>query len=360
MGSPRSPAKSACAIKKGNADYTSLVDPPDGHVPLADGTPWVPLRVYYRRHVSRNVFRVGLLVVATLVVGAPALVQGQQAEFRAGIDLVQIGVTVTDRDGAFITDLTQDDFEIIEEREPQTITYFSPGDQSDAGPPLHVGLLFDTSGSMGEDIKLARSAAIRFLNTLNDAVDMTLVDFDAEVRVATYGQDDFPRLVERIRGREPGGWTAMYDALGVYLHGAAENEGRTILLLYTDGADTRSAIALGDLMTLVRASDVTIHTVGFMGHQRPSTQLNQRIRLMQIAETTGGQSFFPSAMRDIETAYDKVVGQIRAQYSLGYVSTDTAQDGGWRDVEIKLTRPDLKDARVQSREGYFALYSEGQ
>jgi hypothetical protein len=86
---------------------------------------------------------------------------------------------------------------------------------------------------------------------------MTLVDFDSEVRVATYGQNDFPRLVERIRGREPEGWTAMYDALGVYLHGAAGNEGRTILALYTDGGDTRSAIALGDLMTLVRASDVT-------------------------------------------------------------------------------------------------------
>ena len=301
-----------------------------------------------------------MLAVAALVAGAPALLQGQQAEFRASIDLVQMGVTVTDGDGEFITDLTQDDFEIIEEGQPQAISYFALGDRSDAGPPMHVGLLFDTSGSMGEDINLARTAAIRFLNTLSDAVDMTLVDFDSEVRVATYGQDDFPRLVERIRGREPGGWTAMYDALGVYLHGAAENEGRTILLLYTDGADTRSAIALGDLMTLVRASDVTIHAVGFLDHRRPSTQLNQRMRLMQIAETTGGQAFFPSAMRDIETAYDEVVAQIRAQYSLGYVSTDTARDGGWRDVEIKLTRPDLEDARVQSRKGYFALYSEGQ
>ena len=301
-----------------------------------------------------------MLAVAALVAGGPVLVQGQQAEFRASIDLVQIGVTVVDEDGEFITDLTQGDFEVIEEGQPQTITYFSPGDQADAGPPLHVGLLFDTSGSMGEDINLARSAAIRFLNTLTEAVDMTLVDFDSEVRVATYGQNDFPRLVERIRGREPGGWTAMYDALGVYLHGAAENEGRTILLLYTDGGDTRSAIALGDLMTLVRASDVTIHTVGFMEHQRPSTQLNQRLRLMQIADTTGGQSFFPSAMKDIEVAYDKVVAQIRAQYSLGYVSSDTARDGGWRDVEIRLTRPDLDDARVQARQGYFALYSEGQ
>ena len=298
--------------------------------------------------------------MAALVTGASALVQGQQAAFRAGIDLVQIGVTVNDRNGDFITDLTPEDFEIVEEGQKQTITYFAPGDLSAAGPPLHVGLLFDTSGSMGEDIKLSRSAAVRFLNTLSEAVDMTLVDFDTEVRVATYGQLDFPRMVERIRGREPGGWTALYDALGVYLDGAAENDGRTILLLYTDGGDTRSAIALGDLMTLIRASDVTIHTIGFMEHQRASTRLYQRMRLAEIAETTGGQAFFPSAMKDIEEAYEKVVAQIRAQYSLGYISTDTAQDGSWRDIEIKLTRPDLKDARVQSRKGYFALYREEQ
>ncbi len=304
--------------------------------------------------------RVGILAMAALVTGASALVQAQQAAFRAGIDLVQVGVTVTDEDGEFITDLAAEDFEIVEEGQTQTITYFARGDRSAAAPPLHIGLLFDTSGSMDEDIKLSRTAAIRFLNTFSDAVDMTLVDFDSEVRVATYGQPDFPRIVERIRGRQPGGWTAMYDALGVYLDGAAENDGRTILLLYTDGGDTRSAIALGDLMTLVRASDVTIHAIGFMQHQRPSTSLRQRMELMEIAETTGGQAFFPSAMKDIEEAYEKVVDQVRAQYSLGYTSTDTAQDGNWRKVEVKLTRPDLRDARVQSREGYFALYREGQ
>jgi Ca-activated chloride channel family protein len=81
---------------------------------------------------------------------------------------------------------------------------------------------------------------------------------------------------------------------------------------------------------------------------------------MEIAETTGGQAFFPSAMKDVEVAYDKVAAQIRAQYSLGYSPTNTAQDGRWRKVEIKLTRPGLKDARVQSRKGYFALYKEGQ
>jgi Ca-activated chloride channel family protein len=300
------------------------------------------------------------LALAMLVAAPTIVVAGRQATFRGGVDLVHFGVTVTDRQGEVIADLGADDFEIIEDGRRQAVTYFARGDQVTSAPPLHVGLLFDTSGSMGEDMRLARSAAIRFLDTLRDAVDMTLVDFDTEVRVATYPQSDFPRLVERIRGRQPSGWTAMYDALGVYLDGAAENEGRTILVLFTDGGDTRSAMALEEVMTLVRASDVTIHAVGFLEHQSSQSRLVQRARLADIAETTGGQAFFPSSMKDVEAAYDRIVAQIRAQYSLGFTSTNTAQDGRWRTVEIAVTRPDLEGARIHSREGYFALYSEGQ
>jgi Ca-activated chloride channel family protein len=296
-----------------------------------------------------------LAIVAALL-GAGASAGGQQATFRAGIDLVQMGVTATDRKGEVISTLTRDDFEVLEDGKKQTLTYFASG--LDETIPLHVGLLFDTSGSMGEDINLARSAAVRFLNMLSQAEDMTLVDFDSEVRVAKYGQRDFPRLVERIRGRKPDGYTAMYDALGVFLDGAAENQGRTILVIYTDGGDTRSALGFGDALNLVKASDVTIHSVGFLANQPGSVQTNQRMRLMEIAETTGGQAFFPSAMKDVEQAYDKIVAQIRSQYTLGYISTNTAQDGKWRRVQIRVTRPGLRDIRLQSRRGYFALYKE--
>jgi VWFA-related protein len=132
-------------------------------------------------------------------------------------------------------------------------------------------------------------------------------------------------------------------------------------MVATRGAPSRSAtISFGDVLTLIRASDVTIHTVGFLEHQSSSVKPMQRARLSQIAEATGGQSFFPSAMKDVEAAYDKVAAQVRAQYSLGYVSTNTKQDGEWRKVEIRVRRPDLRDARVQSRKGYFAPYRESQ
>ena len=280
----------------------------------------------------------------------------QTPTFRTGIDLATFGVTVVDRKGEYLTNLTLDDFEILEDGQKQTIKYFARGADLESGPEMHVGLLFDTSGSMTEDIKLSRSAAVKFLNTLSEAKDMTLVDFDTEVRVAKYGQKDFPRMVERIRGRTPDGETALYDAMGVYLDGASEDEGRKILVLYTDGGDTHSTISFGDLMTLIRASDVTVYSVGFLEHSRG--RIEERAHLTQIAEATGGQAFFPSTMKDVEASYDKVVAQIRAQYSLAYSSTNTKQDGAWRKVEIRVTRPELKGSKILARRGYFAPYQE--
>jgi len=280
----------------------------------------------------------------------------QRATFRSAIDLVNFGVTVTDRKGNFLTDLKPEDFEILEEGRHQSLKLFARGDEADA-LDMHVGLLFDTSGSMGEDLRLSRSAAVKFLNTLSDAKDMTLVDFDTEVRVAKYGQPDFPRMVERIRNRKPDGWTALYDALGVYLDGATEDTGRTILVLYTDGGDTRSTIGFVDVMNLVKASDVTIYAIGFMEHQSSSVRNEQRMRLQQIAEATGGQAFFPMSMKEIDSAYDKIVSQIRAQYSLGYSSSNQKADGQWRKVDIKVKRPDV---RIQARKGYYAPYKESR
>jgi VWFA-related protein len=144
----------------------------------------------------------------------------------------------------------------------------------------------------------------------------------------------------------------------VYLDGAAEDEGRTILVLYTDGGDTRSTLGFSDVMTLVRASDVTIYAVGFLEHQSSAVRAEQRMRLMQIAQSTGGEAFFPGTMKEVESAYDKIVAQIRAQYSLGYLSTNQTADGKWRKVEIKVRRPDLRDVKVQTRKGYFARYKE--
>jgi len=207
---------------------------------------------------------------------------------------------------------------------------------------------------MGGDITLALSAAVKFLNTLTDARDMTLVDFDTEVRVSKFEQASFPRLVERIRSRKPDGFTALYDAIGVYLTGATEDEGRKILVMFTDGGDTRSTTTFSKLVTMLRASDATVYAVGFLEHQPMAVRGEQRQRIAQIALETGGEAFFPSEMKQVEDAYAKILKQIRAQYTIGYVSTNTKHDGRWRKVEIKVKRPDIQGPRVQARKGYFA------
>ena len=284
-----------------------------------------------------------------------------QPIFRSSIDVVHFGVVVLDKQGNLVPDLTADDFEVYEEGERQTISYFTHGVEADAATmPLHLGLLFDTSGSMEQDVDFAKTAAIKFLNSLPQAADMTLVEFDSEVRVGRYGQAAFPRLVERIRNQESEGWTALYDALGVYLDGAFSQDGRKVLLLYTDGEDTRSRMRFGETLDLVKASDVTVYAIGFQKHLRASARMMQRLRLQQIVEETGGICFFPGSVDELDEIYERIKREITGRYFIGYASTDERTDGTWRRVEINLKngRPDLNGVNVRTRRGYFAPYRE--
>lgn len=298
-----------------------------------------------------GVFTPALVAVALAAAWLPGMPAAQV--FRGGVDLASFGVTVVDRKGGLVTDLTSDDFDVREDGHLQSISLFARGDTAEAAPPLHLGLLFDVSSSMEENIGFSRSAAIKFLNTVQEAQDITLVDFDTEVRVVRYGQHDFPRLVERIRKRKPDGNTALYDAMGVYLDGAASEEGRRTLVLYTDGGDTSSSMTFDEAQGLLRASDITLYAIGFLAHLRQADQLDQRVKLRALAELTGGLAFFPTVIKDLDPTYDKISAEIRSQFTLGYLSTNTKLDGSWRKVEIKVKRP---GAKVRSRQGYYAPF----
>ncbi len=304
------------------------------------------------RHAGRAI-RAACLSIALLASAARATAQDT---FRSRVDLVNVGVTVSDKKGALIQQLTTDDFELYEDGAKQVVRYFDAGAAVTDAPALHLGLLLDVSESMGEDLHFSKTASIKFLNTLTDAADVTVVDFDTEVRTARYSQSDFPRLIERIRLKKAGGSTALYDAIGTYLDGAAGQDGRKIMLLYTDGGDTRSSMDYRELVDLLKASDVTIYAIGELEHQSSSTKSMQRAILQQIADVTGGQAFFPVDIKELDKVYEKVVAQIRAQYTLGYLSTNDKADGTWRKVEVRLTRKDGHDLRLRSRKGYFARY----
>jgi Ca-activated chloride channel family protein len=294
-------------------------------------------------------------IAALLMAIAPI---AAQQTFRSEVDLVHFSLVVTDKQGTPITGLKAEDFEVKEAGKAQAIKFFAAGDPETA-PPLHIGFLLDTSGSMEEDIKDVRTAAVKFLNAMESAVDITLVDFDTEVRVARYAAADYPRLIERIRGRKPDGYTALYDALGVYLNGADAQGGQKVLIMYTDGGDTRSALNQKDVIDLLRASDVTVYVIGYLDHQSQSAAMSQRQQLDRFAAMTGGQALFVTSVKEVDKLYERVEREIAARYSLGYQSSDERANGAWRSVEIRLTRPDLKGARLRTREGYFAPMRKG-
>jgi Ca-activated chloride channel family protein len=297
-----------------------------------------------------------IALALTVLPGRPAA--RQAIPFRGGIDLVHLGVTVTDRKANLVAELNPDDFEVYEDGKPQTVRYFAAGDDANDSAEMHLGLVIDVSESMGEDMRFTKTAAIKFLNTLVSAVDVTVVDFDSEVRAARYSQAEFARAIERIRRQKAGGWTALYDAVGMYLDGAAGQRGRKIMLLYTDGGDTRSALSLSDLVELLKASDVTVYAIGELEHQSASGRNEARRILTQIAETTGGQSFFPTSVKELDAMYEKVLAEIRAQYTIGYLSTNEQTDGAWRKVEVRIAARNARgrDLRVRSRRGYWGPY----
>ena len=309
------------------------------------------MNVYQVRALSNGL---AIVVAITLMaVGASAQLGTQdQTLFRGRTDLVSVGVTVAAKRHRFVTNLSAGNFTVYEDGKPQQIFAFASGAQP--GPPLHIGVLLDVSGSQGLDLEFTQRAVIKFLASVPDAVDVTFIDFASHVRGGRYSQSDFPRLIRRVRDLTAGGETSLYDAIGLYLDGASEQDGRKVMVLYTDGGDTYSSLSFDTLMTLLKASDVTIYAIGALEQQPMMAQVTQRALLAKIAEETGGTAFFPGGVKDLSQIYEQVRGEIQAQYTIGYVSTNEKTDGTWRKIEIKVTCPDSKSLRVRSRKGYYA------
>ena len=103
-------------------------------------------------------------------------------------------------------------------------------------------------------------------------------------------------------------------------------------------------MSFNDLLTSLKAADVTVYAIGFLEHQG-SGRNEQRMQLQQIADVTGGQAFFPLSLKEVDKVYDRVVAELEGRYVLGYVSTNSKMDGTWRPVDVKLLRTDLKAPR---------------
>ena len=287
-----------------------------------------------------------------VLIAAPAAAQ-KPPVFPVGLDLVNVTVTVRDARGGLVADLTEQDFELLEDGRPQQIQLFAPAASPEERGELalNLGMLFDTSESMRKDLKLSQQSAIRFLDAIPRARDLVLVFFDRDIRLSRYSSENQQGIFERILETKGMGETALLDAITVYVSRVADTPGRKVLVLFTDGDDTTSRISQDVVMRLVRSTDVTIYPVAFTGDQRPNSAngLRARALLHGLADSTGGRVFEPSASKQLAAIYQAILDELGSQYVLGYVSDNPNRDGKYRTIGVRLKPAGLK---VRHRPGY--------
>jgi Ca-activated chloride channel homolog len=275
--------------------------------------------------------------------------------FRAGLDMVNVTVTVRDRHGALVGDLTAPDFVVREDGRVQQVQLFAPAAQPGHHDQLalNLGMLFDTSESMRQDLRLSQESAIRFLDAIPRARDLVLIFFDRDIRISRYSSENQQGIFGRILETEGYGQTALRDAIAVYLSRVAETPGRKVLVLFSDGDDTTSTVPASEIRRMVRSSNVTIYPVAFEGGLRQGSAEGLRARsfLSGLAEATGGRVFSPHASRELAAIYQSILDELGSQYVLGYVSDNPKRDGKYRKLSVEVKRPHVQ---VRHRPGYVA------
>jgi len=296
------------------------------------------------------------LLLAVLATPAPA--RAQKAEppvFPVAADpVVHVTVTVRDERGRLVSDLDLHDFALLDEGRVQDVTLFARTLEAggEDALALDLGLLLDTSESMLKDLKLSHQAAVRFLEAVPRARELITVFFDEEIRLSRYDSESQQGLIERLQDARGGGWTALYDAIAVYLSRVQGTEGRKVMVVLSDGDDSRSRLSRSELLALLRGSSVTVYAIAFPGAypRGDSRGFAGRSFLAQITEMTGGRVFEPVGARDLPQIYETILDELRAQYVLGFVPAAAPGGGKFHKLEVEVKR---KGVTVRHRKGYY-------
>jgi VWFA-related protein len=296
------------------------------------------------------------LLAALVASGAAAQAAGPRpvAVFSSELSLVNVAVTVEDRQGRPIPGLQAADFVLSEDGKRRRIDLCARMGEPGSGPAttLDVALLVDTSDSMLETLRRSQDAAVRFLSTLPNAQQLLVVLFDQRQRVEAFDRERPEALFERLKSVPDGGNTALRDAVGFTLRALGGSSSRSAIVLLTDGVDTVSATSPEALERAVQAAAVVIYPVAF-----PATALGDDDDpaaaprfLDRLAEQSGGRAFRISGEQGLPGVLDEILADLRAQYVLGFAPDGSGAPDRLRKVTVKV--PGRKDVVIRHRLGY--------
>jgi VWFA-related protein len=268
------------------------------------------------------------------------------------VDLVNVLFTVIDKKNRMVLDLAKDDVRVFEDNKSQNIRNFSR--ESDL--PLRIGILIDTSNSIRDRLRFEQEAAVDFLATairLNKD-QAFVVAFDVEPQLLQDYTDDMEKLSKSIRSMQAGGGTGLYDAIyfsakeKMLFFPPPEPYLRRVMIVVSDGEDNQSEHTREEALAMAQRGEVTIFAIST---NRSGRQERGDKVLKRLAQETGGQAFFPFAASDLAGDFREIARELRSQYSLAYVSSNTAHDGTFRNITLQ---PREKEMRVRAKSGYFA------
>jgi len=269
---------------------------------------------------------------------AGVLLAQQPQNLKVDLDLVLVNATVTDSQNRLVNELTIDQFQLFEDKVEQPITYFSTEVE-----PISLGIVFDVSHSMENKISLAREAAATFLEAGTTDDEYFLVEFSNRARIAEDFTTDINRLRNHLAFLPPKGSTALYDAVYLGLSKVRKGQNsRKALLLITDGEDNHSRYSRGDIREFARESDVQIFSIDL-----------GRALIGDLSEMTGGNSY-RGRVEELQDICSKIAQELKSQYVLGYVSTNTNTDGKYRKVRVRVNPPaGMTKLNIKAKEGYY-------
>ncbi len=292
---------------------------------------------------------------ATVFVAAGFAQAPGEYSLHAESTLVVIPVTVSDASNRFVLGLEKGDFKLLEDGVPQKITQFAGEDA-----PLSVGLLVDTSGSMGDKLETSRKAVAEFLRTMNSGDEAFLVEFSDKAQIVAGFSPKTADIEDKLVNIESQGLTAMLDAvhLGLTEMKKAKNP-RKALIIISDGGDNNSTYTSAQITDLVRQADVQVYSMGVFDVMpallRTPAEVNGPKLLSQLSQQTGGRAFSATSTSDLPNVARRIGIELRNQYILAYAPGNSAHDGKFRKVEVVLAPPaGLGGLKTRWRLGYYA------